>query len=164
MKKLNIQVGIVALCSLLLVGCSEDFMNKQPSDQLSSETFYKSKGDFDMALTACYGTLQNHELYTWSVPYMECMTDNGYTYQNYLSSTTISQGPVNSTSGGIDRIYNAQYKNIVRYNIFLKNLDEYVGSDITESEQNQMGSRSQIDESYFLFGFILLLWFCTIGS
>lgn len=138
MKKLNIQIGIVALCSLLLAGCSDDFMDKQPSDQLSGETFYKSKGDFDMALTACYGTIQNHELYTWSVAYMECMTDNGYAYMDYLSSTTISRGPVTPTTGGIDRIYNAQYKNIARYNIFLKRLSEYAGSDITDKERTQM--------------------------
>lgn len=138
MKKLNIQIGIVALCSLLLVSCSEDFMNKQPSDQLSDETFYKSKEDFDMALTACYGTIQNHELYTWSVAYTECMTDNGYSYMNQLSSTTISQGPITPTSGGVDRIYNAQYKNLARYNIFLKKLDEYIGSDMTDNERAKM--------------------------
>lgn len=144
MRKLTIQIGIVSLFSFLLVGCSDDFMNKQPTDQLSSETFYKNKGDFDMAMTACYATLQDHELYTWSVPYMECMTDNGYCYKDKFSSTALSQGPINPTAGGVDRIYKAQYKNIARYNILLKRLNEYAGSDLSEDQRILMEAEARL--------------------
>lgn len=134
MKK-NILLGIIA--SMMLSGCS-DFLDKQPTDKLSDEVFWKTAEDFNMALTACYAELQNHELYTWSVPYTECMTDNGYNYMQKLSTNTLSQGPITPTTDGVGRIYTAEYANIARYNNFLKKLSEYTGGEITEAESIQM--------------------------
>ena len=134
MKK-NILLGIIA--SMMLSGCS-DFLDKQPTDKLSDEVFWKTAEDFNMALTACYAELQNHELYTWSVPYAECMTDNGYNYMQKLSSNTLSQGPITPTTDGVGRIYTAEYANIARYNNFLKKLSEYEGGEITETERIHM--------------------------
>ena len=135
MKK-NIFLGIIA--SMILSGCSGEFLDKQPSDKLSDEVFWKTAEDFNMALTACYAELQNHELYTWSVPYSECMTDNGYNYMQKLSSNTLSQGPITPTTDGVGRIYTAEYANIARYNNFLKKLLEYAGGEITESDRIHM--------------------------
>ena len=135
MKK-NILLGIIA--TVILCGCSDDFLDKQPSDKLSDKVFWKTADDFEMALTACYAELQNHELYTWSVPYRECMTDNGYSYNSYLNSNELSRGPISSTTGGVGNVYTSEYSNIARYNNFLKKLSEYSGSDISEGDRTHM--------------------------
>ena len=56
--KRNILILVTVFCSVILSSC-DDFLDKDPLDQISSGTFWQSKGDYEMALTACYGNLQN---------------------------------------------------------------------------------------------------------
>ncbi len=130
MQRIIYQIGIIFAVAVLYCACSDDFLDKQPTGSLSAETFYKSKKDFEMSLTACYATLQNHEL-TWSIPFIDCLTDNGYSDYDYFSVKTISQGPITPTSAGINRVYNTQYSNIARYNVFLQQLAPYSGTDMS---------------------------------
>lgn len=122
------QIGIMFFAAIMFSSC-DDFLEKNPSDQLSEGTFYKEKSDFDKALTACYATLQKNED-AWGLSYQDCLTDNGYGYNNFYSNQTIAQGPITPTTGGIDRVYKTQYANIARYNIFLKQLGIYEGTDM----------------------------------
>lgn len=150
MNTKHIIIGISFTSLLFSASCSGDFLDKQPTDQISSETFYKSKADFEMSLTACYATLQDH-MYTHSVPFLECLTDNGYNKDDYWSSKTISQGPIVPTTGGIDFVYEAQYTRIARYNIFLKQLGGYGGTDINTDEKRMFEAEVRLlrGMSYF---------------
>lgn len=134
MKKIY-QLGIICVIAMICNSC-DGFLDKNPTDKLSNGTFYKTKSEINMALTACYATLQDHE-YTHSAAFLDCLADNGYNKDNYWYSMTISQGPITSTTDGIGSVYSKQYGRIARYNIFLQVLAEYENTDISEEEKRQ---------------------------
>lgn len=133
MKKNIYQLGILLMVATIMSSCS-DYLDKNPTNSLSQETFYQSKSDIDMALTSCYSILKDHE-YTTSIAFLDCLADNGYNKDDYWSSMTISQGPITPTTGGIGAVYSKSYSRIARYNIFLKALSEYTDTDISEEEK-----------------------------
>ncbi|KGO86200.1 glycan metabolism protein RagB [Flavobacterium rivuli WB 3.3-2 = DSM 21788] len=48
------KVLCVITMSVLTIGCTEDFLDKQPLDQISDATFWKTENDAMLALTGCY--------------------------------------------------------------------------------------------------------------
>lgn len=118
---------MILISILSSYSCSDEFLDRNPNDKLSSTIFYQSRADFDQALAACYSTFQQ-DLFSSANPVIDCLTDNGQA--NFYSATAIAQGPITSLSGGyIDVVYRESYQNIARYNIFLKELSEYEGTD-----------------------------------
>ena len=56
-KSLSSKKGIVViLLAIFIMGCNEDFFDKQPLDQASDATFWKTEGDAQLALVGCYNT------------------------------------------------------------------------------------------------------------
>ncbi|MDR2626932.1 MAG: RagB/SusD family nutrient uptake outer membrane protein [Dysgonamonadaceae bacterium] len=143
MKTILNKTGLVFILIIALSACSDDFLNKQPTDRLATEVFFTSKADLDQALTSCYALLQNH-LFTWSVPILECMSDNGYGVTGLWNTTDISRGPITSTTGNIGDIYSISYSRIARYNIFLKNLANYSGSDLGGDERARYEAEARL--------------------
>ena len=47
------------ILTLLLFSCSEDFLNKQPEDTLSTGTYYNNPAEIKTGLVACYKNLQS---------------------------------------------------------------------------------------------------------
>ncbi len=149
---------IILSASLSLGACS-GFLDKNPTDQLSTELFWQSRSDFDNALTAVYGTLQR-DLYSSGAPNWDALTDNGYGQHNYYGSNAIVQGNIFPSSGGyISDIYSSSYQGIARANIFMQKLEQYSGSDISESLKAQM-----ISEAKFVRGYFYLQLFQAYGS
>jgi hypothetical protein len=143
MKKILNKTGLLLVLAIVLNACSDDFLNKQRTDQLSAEVFFTTKSDLDQALTSCYALIQNQS-YTWSVPIFECITDNGYGSTGIWNTQNISRGPLTSTTGSIGDIYSTSYSRIARYNIFLKNLAEYSGSDLSDEERVQYEAEARL--------------------
>lgn len=48
----------LCLCVLFLSACSDDFLDRQPLDQITSSNFYQTEEDAKQALTAVYDALQ----------------------------------------------------------------------------------------------------------
>ena len=57
------------------MGCSKDFLDKEPVSEINSGTFYKTKEDIEQAVTAVYDVLQRDD---WNAPILlaETMSDN----------------------------------------------------------------------------------------
>lgn len=139
MKKIfNTLLGCIAVTTLLN-SCSEDFLEKHPTDKLSSEVFYDSKNSIDLALASCYSTLQD-AMFTTNAALLDCLSDNAQQlnhYSNY-NITDIARGPITPTTGGyVNDIYYNAYKHIARYNIFLKVMGDYTGSDLDEGTRTR---------------------------
>lgn len=148
MKKILIYTLVI---SMVMLGSCSDFLDKNPTDQLSSALFWKSRADFDNALTAIYGAMQS-EYYAAGAPNWDALTDNGYGQHNYYGSNGIVQGNIFPSSGGyISDIYRSSYQAIARINIFLENLEGYAGSDLTESDKQRLGAEAKFVRGFFYF-------------
>lgn len=125
MKKIAIYLCLSA--SFLMGSCEKD-LDKNPTDRLSSATFWNTKTDFEMALAACYNTLQNYNLST-GIHDRDGLSDNGFDLFSYGNEQAINQG-ITASSGATDFWFYDGYKRLARYNIFLDKLSGYEGADI----------------------------------
>lgn len=147
---------LLAASAIFSTGCSEDLLDKNPQDQISSTMFWKSKSDLDMALTACYGTLQN-DMFSFGSPNWDVLTDNGYGQHNYWGSQAIVQGDISPSSGGyISSVYNDSYRAITRLNIFMKQLTEYDGADMNAELKSAYEAEARFLRGYYYYQ----LFFC----
>ena len=79
MKKITL-----ALYIILLAGCTKDFLNSKPSDQLSDTNFWKSDADALSGITAIYEQMQhNYQIYGYN-PMTDGMTPNAWIWSDYL--------------------------------------------------------------------------------
>ena len=140
-------------------GCEKDALNTNPLDKLSSAEFWKSKQDFDMALTAIYGELQN-SMFSYGAPNWDVLTDNGYGQHNYWGSQAIVQGNISPSSGGyISDVYSSSYRGIARINIFLDQLANFDGDGIDSATRLRYEG-----EAMFMRGFYYFQLYSSYGS
>lgn len=154
---------ILLVCTtifLLTMGsCSKDFLDKDPLDRLTGDQYWKSKADFDMALTAIYGQLQN-SIFSYGSPNWDVLTDNGYGQHNYNGSQGIVRGEIFPSSGGyIVDIYNACYSGIARANIFLSKLATYEGTELDAAARARYEG-----EARFVRGFYYYMLYACYGA
>ena len=116
--------------------CESDFLDKQPSSQLSSESFWKTEQDVELALTGVYSTLQQPLIsirpkdasgrplnkIAW-----DAVTDDAYQTFNY-GFRQIIDGTFTASSegnrGAIHILFETSYKGIQSCNFFLNNIDK----------------------------------------
>lgn len=151
MKKILSYRLLLCISLLILISC-EDYLDKQPYDQISASTFWKTKEDFEMALTANYGLLQS--MGTWSdlYPNWDNLTDNSFGQHNYSNTKAIVMGDINPLTGGyISEVYRNSYRGITRANIFLEKLGNYEGSDISEKDRKLYEGEIRFFRAFYYF-------------
>lgn len=119
----------IILC--LHTSCS-DFLDKNPTTQLSSQTFWKTQGDADLALAGVYSTLRSTPIGNSRLAALDALTDNGWSQYNSDDGRIqeIANGIVTSQTGGvISQMWNDNYKAIAHCNIFLSNIDQVAMSE-----------------------------------
>ncbi|RLD22642.1 MAG: hypothetical protein DRI71_07210 [Bacteroidetes bacterium] len=111
-------IYIKALIIILLVtGCSDEFLDKQPLDKIVSTNFYRTQVDAEQALVAVYDVLQYQSVGAWA-PYG--------TVQDMLSDDSFAGG--GDANDGVEEdqlnTFNIPSNNPMVHSIWLKN---YVG-------------------------------------
>ncbi|MGR3303747.1 MAG: RagB/SusD family nutrient uptake outer membrane protein [Candidatus Scalindua sp.] len=114
----NIKVIYIVVFALSIMSC-EDFLDKNPLDKISSESFWTNEMEVDMALAGVYARLYQgtfgHKDASWDVM-------AGDAYGTVLN---LSQGNIESTSGSlVSSIYDHCYKGISSCHFFLENIDQ----------------------------------------
>lgn len=133
----------------LFLGACKKTLDLNPLDQIATSTFYKSKGDFDQALAAVYASMQPEE-FAVGIGFRDCFTDNGYNQFNSGSSKDFVQGNFNPNTGGYETgIYNDSYTGIGRVNLFLQNLGNYKGADISDAQRKIYEGEVRFIRAYF---------------
>lgn len=127
----------------------EGFLDKNPLDQMSNETFWTSEDEVEMALTGCYSRLNDQPYFGWMAVDLDALTDNvqhKYTDDAILS---ISRGEIEVTTGGvIDEIWSGAYTGISTCNNFLENVDNV---DFDDDTRNQYVGEVRFLRAFFYF-------------
>ncbi len=155
MKRYIITLSVFAL---LLVSCSEDFLEKAPLDTINTENFYQSEADAIAAINGAYQPLQWPKLYNmrmWTSDIMAANSivgagggDDGRETQDMANFVTTTDNP------GVLDLFRGPPPGILRCNVVLQ---EVPGMDIDEDVKNRV-----MGEAYFLRGlyhFILVRYF-----
>ena len=113
---------------MLMFGCSEDFLNKQPEDALSTGTYYNNPTEIKTGLVACYKNLQS--IYNQGdLPLIiELMSDDGKDF-GWSSVWHVFTKTNSNSQGGI---WNNSYKMIVNCNNIIAIIDNYKAKDAAE--------------------------------
>lgn len=122
-----------------------------PLDQISTATFWKSKGDFDKALTANYASMQADP---WAVelPVWGCFTDDGFAQHNSGGAREIVSGSISPSTGGyVSSVYGESYKAIARVNLFLQQLEGYKNPDVTDADRKQYEAEVRFLRGFYYF-------------
>lgn len=142
--------SLIVIVSITLSACQKS-LDLNPLDQISSTTFWKTKSDFDMALTANYASMQA-PMWSYETPNWDCLTDNSYGQHNFGSSKDIASGTITPTTGGyVSGAYNTSYKAIARANIFLNELMTYKGTDMSETDKNRYEAEVRFLRAFYYF-------------
>lgn len=104
-----------------LVSCSEDFLNRQPEDALSTDAFYNNPAEIKAGLVACYEPLQNIYSRNEMPQYLEISSDDGkdvlWQSNDYLFKKT--------TANARPNFWRDHYKMIVNANNIIDIIDKY---------------------------------------
>jgi len=143
-----------------LTGC-EDFLDRQPLDQLSTETFWKTESDAMLALTGVYfiegqnstGAKQNYDLWNQDahLRLFEATTDNGFEKDNGV--TDFNNGDLTPAYGPVRDLWTTCYRKIAKCNNFLDHIDN-VTMDQTKLSEMKAEVRAIRAFDYFYLAFL----------
>ncbi|SEK20736.1 Starch-binding associating with outer membrane [Maribacter orientalis] len=157
MKKIN--QFIVVVCSLgVLFSCS-DQLDLQPLDRLTTDTFYKTRADFDGAIFASYSSIQDF----WGTS-TETLSERGEFWKISVAITDdVAADAVNAD--GITRdvdalqiraadtpyaaVYTQIYEGIYRANIVLDRLD--AENELTADDKTVLAAEAKFLRAWFHF-------------
>ncbi|EON74926.1 putative outer membrane protein probably involved in nutrient binding protein [Lunatimonas lonarensis] len=118
-----------ALIAIVLIVCQscQDFLERNPTTQISSPTFWKNQKDADLALAGVYSRLNVNTFNfegVYSLDIMAGDANEGAQSLGASSTGSFAQGNMEAVSGGLlANIYNECYRGVASCNFFLANID-----------------------------------------
>lgn len=131
----NLKLKIVCIFfALLFFGC-EDYLERHPTYQATSETFWKSEADAVAALMGVYSRLYLEPFGTRFR--LEVLSDNSSNFPVLeLQFNQITRGEVTPVTGGpVTDWYRNMYTGIASCNFFLDNIDKVEKIDVALKNQ-----------------------------
>lgn len=126
-------IRLIASLTLTLFfasSCDDDFLNKQPLDQLSTATFWKTESDAMLALSGIYhlegtnnsGAKQQYSFWNQDthLRVFEATTDNGFEKDDNV--TDFNNGDMAPSNTVIEDLWQNSYLKIAKCNNFLSNI------------------------------------------
>ncbi len=145
------KISAIVLLLFLVAGCSEDFLDLAPKDELSESTAFST---YDNVKTYAWGFYESFHAYEGKVSGQIMMRDVDADLMQYGSWATGSDylwNNVNIPSASTK--WSEPYENIRRVNIMLSNLDE---SDMTDEERNHWRAVGLFFRSYEFIDLLVL--------
>ncbi|MGE8377081.1 MAG: RagB/SusD family nutrient uptake outer membrane protein [Sphingobacterium sp.] len=144
------QIGLIAIATIgMLTSCSKDLLDRNPTVNISGETFWKSDADAKMGLAGVYRRLQSG-FYGHGKLWLDAYSDNALDRHSYYGFGDLTQGIVNSTNVS-SAFYNTPYAGIAGCNFFLDNIDK-----APSTEAQKTGYKAEVRFIRALFYFDLV--------
>jgi hypothetical protein len=148
-------VAVPAFLSTFLASCKKDFLDRQPLDQISDVSFWKTPQQLELAVNGVYAYLKAKNTVD-----MENMGDNTI-YPPSSDYQAISTGNFDYTRGTINSEWVGHYAGIRRCNHFLENYTKATGVPDVKMQQYSGEVRFMRAHMYtylvFLFGDVPLI-------
>ncbi len=130
--------SMLLFATILLPSCGEEFLDRQPIDQISTESFYRTEADMESALLAAYTAIQSQQYFGEGWRIDETPSDDSR--QNFGSA--IDNFSVTAGAGEVLTYWTGRYRLITLANVVI---DKAPGAEITEEVMNRV-----IGEARFL--------------
>ncbi len=156
MKKINIL--FLTICILGIVSCKNE-LDLQPLDRITTDTFYKTRSDFDGAIFASYSSIQDF----WGTS-TETLSERGEFWKismvitddvaaDNIQADGISQDidnlQIRSSDVPYAAIYTQIYEGILRANLVLDNLEG--DTELTAEDKTVLDAEAKFLRAWFHF-------------
>lgn len=149
---------IFCLMSIAFLSSCDDFLDKQPLDELSQNTFFKSKQDVEQGLISTYLKFRSPVIGgmgsgNGSSMDLEALSDNAYSSSGFQSLQNIAQGGMTASTGGaVTAMWGDAWQGVAYCNYFLDNIDrEEVKKLLSDADYKQFKGEALFNRSYFYF-------------
>ncbi|MCW9706092.1 RagB/SusD family nutrient uptake outer membrane protein [Fodinibius salsisoli] len=145
--------GILLLCIALgTTGCDEGFLTTEPTDRVSSATFWTNERDFNTALNGAYSQMMGQGD---DPMYFDGTTEIGYSHADWRRQHEYVMGRANALSGWSGGIWSQNYTGISRSNEILAQLEAVGGEVLSQETANRIRGEALFLRGYFYHE---LLW------
>ncbi len=155
MKKI---LTILLLAGLLAAGCKKSFLDLAPISNSNASNFYKTKADFDLAVSAAYATLYVFFAPQGAVSYFsEQMSDNATIYNiNGIQADkkAFKDFNVNSSNSQVYLFWQQCYRSLFNVNIVL---DKIEGADLDEAYKDGVRAEMRFLRGMYYF-YMVQMW------
>lgn len=151
MKRINlleIKACLLMITALFATSCS-DFLDRQPTTDISDNSFWTGEGDAKLALTGCYRLQSGWSHDDFSTPqgllYLDFAGGNGVEKENF---TTLGMAGSNTaaTSGTVAGFWNNAYSQIAHCHTFLDNIE---GCPMDETKKEKWTAEVKCIRAYY---------------
>ncbi|MFC4874695.1 RagB/SusD family nutrient uptake outer membrane protein [Negadavirga shengliensis] len=130
------KLGLTCVLVLLMDGCSEEILHKDPVGFASAEGFFQTENDIMTGVNGIYPIFQGDiwgGAFVHVQPHFDAATDNAVLCCDWEHGfTAIARGTMSPTSGGIiSWKYNFGYQGLARINNILEIIESNTISDLT---------------------------------
>lgn len=124
---------LILVAFLSLLSC-DDFLDRQPLDQITVENFYQSEDDLQRGILAAYYPLQNQDWTGKGWMLTEIPSDNSQPGGSDPEHTPIDNFTVNADNGPVANYWRMHYQTIALANVILEKTPEsqIAGTDIAD--------------------------------
>lgn len=131
-------IGVV----FLIFSSCDDFLEKSPSDELSTSTFWTSEENVQAAVTAAYAYLGDE----WWTTFLTCAGDDSYAWSTWPSDVLyVTDGSATTSLGTFAHFWNYHYQAVTVSNNILDNIDNV---EMDEDTYNQLKSEARFLRAY----------------
>lgn len=160
-NKIRIYLYACLAAGTLFSGCTKDFLNKNPTDKIPEQSFWKTSADADLALSGCYeflcrgynATSSSNARGGWGGASMfwDGLSDDAFVSSTSNNFNTISRGGLTSTTGGIQAEgYEISYQAIAACNRLIINIDRITSMSQQDRDRYRAEARFIRAHYYFL--------------
>ncbi|MCC9138402.1 RagB/SusD family nutrient uptake outer membrane protein [Pontibacter silvestris] len=112
---------LALLSCLLATSCDDDFLDKQPLDVVSNETFWQTEQDAISAVNNCYRYLGD----SWYRVFLSAATDDSYSWSNWPADVQYAgNGSATASTSYFSHFWSQHYNTIAAANNVLDNIDK----------------------------------------
>jgi starch-binding outer membrane protein, SusD/RagB family len=130
---------------LLLSGCSKEFLNRAPEDQIVADNFYTDATRLRMATSALY--CRPWWDFNWPFIYEVGDIMSGNTYHGYNPYNTFVSFAISSGDDGLKYGWSSLYNVVANSNTAIINIETLSSADISETDK-----KAALAEAHFMRG------------
>lgn len=118
-------LSILLLFAILASACGDAFLDVEPTDRFTSDTYWKTREHAEAALNATYAALLEDGIYGNNTPVMyETASPNAYNYNNSGGFNNLAQGVQDAANTStVNNTWKSAYLGIGRANTLLARID-----------------------------------------
>ncbi|MGO1242981.1 MAG: RagB/SusD family nutrient uptake outer membrane protein [Sphingobacterium sp.] len=142
------KIYIFYIVSILALSSCDSYLDTDPTDRFTQETYWTSKENVEAAVVGIYSVLNNDNSFyaARNMVYLDALTPNSYQYNGDLN--LISRGLHNANTGIFNSTWNTCYQGIGRVNTLLDNIDQV---DFDEQLKERYKAEAKFLRALFYF-------------